>query len=355
MTGDSIVGVDLAKNIFHVCVMSSCGRVKERKRLSRGQLFEWVSCRSEGTVAMEACGGAHYWARRFEAIGRRTRILPGHFVKPYVKSNKNDELDAEAICEAASRPQMRFVSTRSEEQQDVQNLHRIRERLVKQRTALSNEIRGLLLEYGVVLPRGISVVRGKLAGVLEEHREAHSQLWQETFRELYDEFCALDHRISSYDKRLKLLAHENPVCKRLMQIPGVGELAATAIVAAVGNAKEFKNGRQFAAWLGLTPKQYTTGAKVRLGGISKRGDKYIRKLLVLGARSSAIAAKRKRDHKDPLKRKLDMTQKWLFLVAERRGDSRAIVALANKTARRIWHVLIGKDFKQPEELLLLAA
>lgn len=352
----NIVGIDLAKNVFHICEMTKHGRVIRRRKCSRSKLFNVVVKDFKGIIAMEACGGAHYWSRRFQAAGYETRMIAGQFVKPFVKSNKNDEIDAEAICEASSRPQMRFVATRSEEQQDIQSLHRIRERLVGQRTGLSNEIRGLLLEYGITIPQGISNVRKKLPTLLEEHGCEHSELWLTTFRDLYEEFCALDERILRHEKRLHLIAHTNESCKRLLAIPGIGIITATAIFAAVGNARAFKNGRQFAAWIGLTPKEYSTGGKTKLGGISKRGDNYLRKLLIQGARSFAIAAQKKKNHKDPLKRQTDDTAKWLFDVAKRTGSNKAIVAMANKTARRIWIVLAKKeDFKQPEELLEMAA
>jgi len=355
MRNHNILGIDLAKNVFHACEMNAQGRVLRRARLSREQLYPWVIKHFKGIVAMEACGGSQYWARRFEAAGYEVRIMAAQFVKPFVKSNKNDTVDAEAICEAASRPQMRFVSTRQEWQQDIQNLHRVRERLVRNRTALANEIRGLLLEYGIVLPKGISHVRQKLHVILEAQRSEHSELWHKTFVELYEEFCEIEKRIEGQEATLTALCRSREDCRRLKEIPGVGELTATAIVAAVGNAKAFRNGREFAACLGLTPKQHSTGGKNTLGRISKCGDPYIRKLLVLGARSSAIAAERKRNHKDPHKREVNRTNKWLFEVAARRGGNKAIVALANKTARRIWVVLSGKDFKQPEELFPLAA
>jgi transposase len=342
-----IIGIDLAKSVFHVCVMNECGRVERRLRVHRGSLVEAVVKLGSGLVAFEACGGAHYWARRFKEHGYEVRIIAAQFVKPFVKSNKNDTIDAEAICEAASRPRMRFVSARSEEQQDTQNLHRIRERLVRGQVALSNEIRGLLLEYGIVIAKGMSQVRRKLLELVEAHGGARSGLWRETFTELYREFMYLDERIEHYEKRLRVAARSDERCKRLEEIPGVGYLTATAIVAAVGNPHDFKNGRQFAAWLGLVPKQNSTGGKVSLGRISKRGDKYIRKLLVQGASSSAIAAQRKN--------KQDTTSRWLFKLASRRGGRRAVVALANKTARRIWVVLSGKDFKLQEEILPLAA
>lgn len=356
MNEHNIIGIDLAKNSFSICVMNKVGRVLKRyNNVKRPQLLTRIMNGHKGVVAMEACGGSNYWARSFESCGFETRIIAAQFVKPFVKSNKNDEIDAEAICEAASRPQMRFVTTKSEEQQDIQNLHRIRERLLKSRTALSNEIRGLLLEYGIVIPQGICHVRTKLIGLLEERKEAHSTLWLETFRKLHEEFCSLDESIEHYGKRIKAIAHSNKTCLRLLAIPGIGEIIATAIFAAAGDAATFRNGREFSAWLGLTPGQHSTGGKPRLGGISKRGDKYLRKLLIQGARSLAIAAERKRNHKDPLKRTLNQTEKWLFEVGKRRGSSRAVVALANKTARRMWKVLRGEDFKQPEELLAEAA
>lgn len=356
MSKDSIIGIDLAKNIFHVCVMNKMGRVLSRHRVSRKQLFEFVTNRYEGVVAVEACGGAHYWARRFSSAGYGVRIIAAQFVKPFVKSNKNDQIDAEAICEAASRPQMRFVTMRSEQQQDIQNLHRIRERLVRQRTSISNEIRGFLLEYGIVIPKGISQVRNKLAGIIDEESSRRSDLWLRTFRRLLKEFQLLDEEIVVYEKEIKQVAKDDIRCQKLLKIPGVGDMTATAVVAAVGDAKDFQNGRNFSAWLGLTPRQHTTGGKVCLGRISKRGDKYIRKLLFQGARACAIAAEKKRNNKDALKRTLNMTEKWLFGIAGRRGSKRAIAALANKNARRIWAVLCKeKDFMQPEELLKLAA
>lgn len=355
MMESNILGIDLAKNIFHVCEMNLQGKVVRRERLDRDQLSSWVVKHFKGVIAMEACGGSHYWARIFEALGYEVRIIAAQFVKPFVKSNKNDRIDAEAICEAASRPQMRFVAMRSEEQQDIQNIHRIRERLVCNRTALANEIRGLLLEYGITMAKGIKQIRSQLHSVLETHRERHSTLWHKTFMDLYREFSELDSRIEECDSSLKAISRANEACVRLEKIPGVGTTTATAIVAAVGSGKHFKNGREFAAWLGLVPRQHSTGGKSSLGRISKRGDPYIRRLLVLGARSVAVAAERKRNHKDPNKRSINRTSQWLFNLANRRGGNRAVVALANKTARRIWVVLKGEDFKQPEDLMPLAA
>lgn len=342
----NIIGIDLAKNIFHVCVMSSSGRVLKRARLSRKNLSDFVFKQGNSIIAMEACGGSNYWARYFHKSGYDVRIMSAKFVKPFVKSNKNDVVDAEAICEAALRPRMRFVSPRSEEQQDIQNLHRIRERLVKNRTALSNEIRGLLLEYGITVPKGIGHVRKRIISLIEENGETKSSLWKETFLELYHEFSELDQRVEHYKKRLEAIAQSEERCKKLLKIPGVGVLTATAIIAAVGNPRDFNNARQFSAWLGLVPKQNSTGGKDNLGKISKRGNKYIRKLLVQGAHTCAVAAERKN--------KQDVTSQWLFKLARRRGVNKAVVALANKTARRIWIVLNGNDFKLPEQLMTVA-
>lgn len=346
----NIIGIDLAKNIFHVCVMNESGRVLRRKKVIRSKLLAYVLQQGPGIVALEACGGSHYWARLFSSFGYETRIMAAQFVKPFVKSNKNDEIDAEAICEASSRPQMRFVATRSEEQQDIQSLHRVKERLVKQRTALSNEIRGVLLEYGITLPKGIGQVRSRLPQVIAEHGVDKSSTWCELFNNLYLEFVELDKGISHYEKRLEIIAKENATCRKLLQIPGVGVMTATAVYAAVGNPRVFKNGRQFAAWLGLVPKQYSTGGKPKLGRISKRGDKYLRKLLVLGARSSAMATQQRIKKEAPL----SATEDWFLRLAKRAGGNKAVVALANKTARKIWIVLNGEDFKQLEELALAA-
>lgn len=329
----NIIGIDLAKNTFSVCVMSERGKVLIRRTVSRGRLFEYVLQQGDGIVAMEACGGAHYWGRRFREAGFEVRLIAAQFVKPFVKSNKNDELDAEAICEAASRKQMRFVSLRSEWQQDIQNVHRVRERMVKQRTGLCNELRGLLLEYGIIIPKGITALRRALPEILDREH-SRSALWRETFLELFEELHGLDKRIAKLDERLEQLARDCEQCQRLLKIPGVGVLTATAVTAAVGDIREFKNGRQFAAWLGLVPSQHSTGGRTKLGRISKRGDRYLRKLLILGARSRGLSIGRSK--------KQDYTSLWMLAVKERRGLNRALVAMANKTARTVWYVL-AKD------------
>jgi transposase len=335
----NIIGIDLAKNIFHVCVMNEKGRVLRRKKCSRKQLFEYIVTKETGVVAMEACGGSNYWARCFENADYEVKIIAAHLVKPYVKSQKNDAADAEAICEAASREGMRTISTRSEEQQDIQNVHRVRERLVAQRTGVGNQIRGLLLEYGIVIPQGMKNLRVRLLELISETSE-HSELWIATFTDLNGELASVDKRIEACDKRLKE-ASEGEEYQRAQQIPGVGVIISTAIISSVGNFSDFKNGRQFAASLGLVPRQNTTGGKVRLGHITKQGDGYLRKQLVQGAWAVAMHMG-KRD---------DTLARWFKSLCARRGAQIAVVALANKIARCIWAVIAkGEDYKTMEEL-----
>ena len=337
----NIIGIDLAKDVFHICVMSKTGKILNRKKVSRNKLVPTVETFDVGVIAMESCSGAHYWSRLFRSLGYETRMIAAQFVKPFLKSNKNDSLDAEAICEAASRAEMRFVPVRSEEQQDLQNLHRIRERLVKNRTGVANEIRGLLLEYGITVSKGINKLRKELVEKIEAHNG--SGLWKETFMSLYEELVELDKKIVQKNKQIKQYSEQNETCQRLKAIPGVGVLGATAMYAAVGDAREFKNGRHLAAWVGLVPKQHSTGGKARLGKISKRGNKYLRTLLVLGARSNIIgASSRKKAGKS------NVTDLWFEKLIERRGSNRATVALANKMARRIWVVLSGREYRQSE-------
>lgn len=350
-TKSDIIGIDLAKNSFSICVMNGEGRVKRRlKRVRRDQVVEKVvnEC-GRGIVAMEACSGAHYWSRKFQELGYETRIIPAQYVKPYVKSNKNDELDAEAICEACSRKQMRFVRTKSEEQLDIQAVHRVRERLVKSRTALCNEIRGFLSEYGIILPQGVVQVRRELPGLIERESERRSILWKQTNEALYQELVRVDENIERCDEQIKQIAKENETCSRLLSVPGIGPVTATALYAAVGDGHQFKDGRDLAAWTGVTPKQYTTGGKIRLGGISKRGDSYLRKLLVQGARALAIAAQMKLRRAKGNKSVLNEMEVWFLEVAQRRGGNKAVIALANKIARMSLHVLKGAEYVPLEE------
>src|ERR671930_1492810 len=278
----SVVGIDLAKRTFHVVGMDATGQILCRKRLSRNALMPSIAQLPPVMIGLEACGGAHYWARRFREHGHTVKLMAPQFVKPYVKANKNDMRDAEAIAEAVTRPTMRFVPIKDVAQHDIQALHRVRERLTGARTALVNEVHGLMQEYGIVMPKGVAQFRQAVVGKLEAEKDKLTPLSQEMFGKLVEEFAALEKQLAYYQEKLEALATTHPECQRLMTIPGIGPLTATALVPAVSDASAFKNGRQFAAWLGLVPRQHSTGGKERLLGISKRGDSYLRKLLIHG-------------------------------------------------------------------------
>jgi transposase len=328
----SVVGIDLAKRVFHVAGMDDKGKIMLRKRLTREALLPFLAQLAPVLIGMEACGGAHYWARRLREHGHTVKLIAPQFVKPYVKSNKNDPADAEAICEAVTRPTMRFVPMKEIEQQDLQALHRARERVVKARTALVNEIRGLLAEYGIVLPPSVTKFRNGFLATLEAERAKLTALSQELFGQLYEEFGALEKRLAYYTAKLEAISAAHPVCQRLETIPGIGPLTATAMIAAVSDVTHFQNGRQFAAWIGLVPRQHSTGGKPRLLGISKRGDVYLRTLLIHGARATLRW----------IGLKTDRRSKWVRGLMDRRGKNKAAVALANKNARIAW-VLLKTD------------
>jgi transposase len=324
-----VVGIDIATRVFHLVGMDERGKLVMRKRCSRGEVLPLMANLGPATIGMEACGGAHYWARRLREQGHEVKLMAPQFVKPYVKSNKNDMRDAEAIAEAVTRPSMRFVPIKDVAQQDIQALHRVRERLVTARTALINEMRGLLAEYGIVLPHGVSKFRQALMSTLEAEHMKLTPLGQELFHKLFAELGKLDAALAYYQDKREALAHMHPVCQRLLTMPGIGPLTATALMAAVSDAGVFKNGRQFAAWLGLVPKQYSTGGQTRLLGISKRGDSYIRKLLIHGARATLRWARTTADRRS----------QWIRGLLERRGWNRTAVAVANKNARIVWALL----------------
>jgi transposase len=333
----NVLGIDIAKRVFHAVGMDDRGNIVYRKRLSRHDLMPFVAKLPPVLIGIEACGGAHYWARRFRAYGHEVKLMAPQFVKPYVKSNKNDSRDAEAIAEAVTRPTMRFVPVKDVDQQDIQALHRVRERLMGERTALVNEVHGLLHEYGIVMPKGVAKFRQAVVGTLEAEQDKLTPLSQEMFWKLVEEFGALEKQLAYYQEKLEALATTHPECQRLMTIPGIGPLSATALVAAVSDASAFKNGRQFAAWLGLVPRQHSTGGKERLLGISKRGDSYVRKLLIHGARVTLRWVGLKTDRRS----------QWMRQLLERRGKNRTAVAVANKNARIVWALLTSHQDYQP--------
>jgi transposase len=329
------IGIDLAKQVFQVHGVDSQEKVVLRKQLRRPQMLNFFTKLSPCLIGMEACSSAHYWARELQKLGHTVKLMAPQFVKPYVKSNKNDANDAEAICEAVARPTMRFVAIKTIAQQDIQALHRIRSELVRQRTAKSNQIRGLLGEYGLVVGKGIDVLRKALPLLLEDAENGLTIDFRELLQGLQQDLINLNERIDEMDKKIKILANNNEDAKRLQQIPGVGPIIATALISAVGDAKQFKRGREMAAWLGLTPAQHSSGGKDRLLGISKRGDVYLRKLLIQGAHSVLRFV----DKKD------DPRSRWLQSLRNRRNENIAAVALANKNARIIWALLTkGTDF-----------
>jgi len=329
----TVLGIDLAKRVFHVVGMDDAGHVVLKKRLTREALLPFIAQLSPAIIGLEACGGAHDWARRFRGYGHTVQLIAPQFVKPYVKSHKNDPADAEAICEAVMRPTMRFVPMKEVEQQDLQSLHRARERGVKARTAFVNAIRGLGMEYGFVFPHSVTKFRHTFAATLEAEQDKLTPLSAELFRQLYDEFGTLDKRLAYYNEKIAAIGAAHPVCQRLETIPGLGPLTATALVAAVSDARHLKHGRQFAAWLGLVPRQHSTGGTARVLGIRKRGDVYLRTLLVHGARA-------------PLRwvgLKTDRRSQWVRGLVERRGKKKAAVAVANKNARMVWALLMTEQ------------
>ena len=285
------VGIDLSKSVFQVHGVDERGSTIVRKQLRRNQVLAFFARQERCLIGMEACAGAHYWARELGALGHEVRLMAPQFVKPYVKANKTDAADAEAICEAVTRPSMRFVPIKSAEQQTVLSLHRARSGFVKARTALANQIRGLLTEYGIVLAVGIRQVRVGIPEVLEDGERDLPPLFRQLLWRLHEHLRELDEQVAALDRDIAAWHQTNEDSQRVAQVPGIGVLTATALVASIGEAKSFKNGRQLAAWLGLVPRQHSSGGKVRLQGISKRGDVYLRTLMIHGARAAERTAK----------------------------------------------------------------
>jgi len=332
------VGIDTAKSVFAVHGVDEAGKVQLRQpKVARSKLNALIASLPPCTIGMEACTGAHHWARQFQAHGHQVRLMAPKLVSPYRmsgKRGKNDAADAAATCEAVGRSNMRFVPVKSEEQQSRLIVHRARQGFVTARTATINRIRGLLAEFGVVLPLKAEVVRRQAAAELD-NLPGYANL---VIGDLLSEVHHLDERIRQYDVHIRAMARQCTAAQQLMRLMGVGEVTATAIVASVGNAREFDSGRQFAAWLGLVPGQYSSGGKTRLGGITKAGDAYLRGLLVIGARAVLNAAKSK----------TDSLSRWAVQLEQRRGYWKAVVAIAAKNARMAWAALAKAEaFKLP--------
>ncbi len=336
----SRVGVDLAKNVFQVHGVDRYGRQVWRRRLRRSTwlkvLLEKIDTDCE--IGMEACSGAHHWARELQARGYAVKLISPQFVKPFVKSQKNDANDAEAICEAMSRPTMRYVSVKSVAQQDIQAMHRVRSSLIGQRTAKANQVRGLVAEYGLVAPKQLGPLRKAIPSWLEDAENGLTDRFRALLQGLWDELLMLDRRIKVLDAEIEVIAATHPDAKRLKQLRGVGPLIATALVARFGDASHFNRGRQAAASVGLTPRHHGTGGKNRLLSITKQGDRYLRSILIHGARAVVSQAKRRDD-------RLSL---WVTGLAQRSHPNVAAVALANKTVRMAWALLRNGTDYDPE-------
>mgnify|MGYP003394199992 FL=1 len=329
------VGIDLAKQVFQVHGVDNHDKAVLRKQLKRGQFLSFFAELPPCLIGLEACGGAHHWARELQKLGHNVKLMAPQFVKPYVKSNKNDANDAEAICEAVGRPTMRFVPIKTTAQQDLQAIHRIRSELLRQRTAKANQIRGLLTEYGLVVGKQVATLRRALPELLEDAENGLSFDFRALLEDLRQDLIRLDKRVAEMDKKVHALAHSEIAAIRLQGIPGIGPVIATALLCAVGDGKQFKRGRDMAAWLGLTPRQHSSGGKDRLLGMSKRGDTYLRTLLIQGAKSAL----------NVIGNKTDPRSLWLKTLCCRRHKNIAVVALANKNARIAWALLRnGTDY-----------
>jgi len=339
-------GLDIAKRVFQVHGVDEEGRVRVRKTLTRKQVLEFFAQLPPCLVGMEACGSAHYWAREIAKLGHTVKLMAAHFVIAYRKKGKNDANDAEAICEAVGRPNMNFVAVKSEEQQAMLMVHRARSLTVANRTAQANQIRGLLGEFGVVVPQGVAALRKQLPGILEDAENGLPWLARETLAGLLEQLRELDQRVAQYDRQISSLAQHSEPAQRLMAIEGIGPITATAAVATVGDPRVFAHGRAFAASLGLTPRQHSTGGHTVLGPITKRGDRYLRTLLVHGARAQLRLVERNSDAKSA----------WAKRLKERRHVNVAAVALAAKHARIIWAMLArGTEYRPVQPPAALTA
>lgn len=324
----SSVGIDLGKSTFHLVALDGCGKVVVRKKFSGKQLLAYTANLPSSLVGIEACSGAHFLGAALRDQGHNVRLIPAQFVKPFIKSNKNDFLDAEAIAEAVSRQNMRFVPIKTDDQLDLQALHRVRDRLVH-RTAIINQIRGFLLERGITFGKGPAKLRNNMATVLEDAEQNITPRMRRLLHRVWQEWKRLEVDITELSDEIERISNQDAACKRLRQIPGVGPLVSTATVAAIGNGAAFRKGRDFAAWLGLVPKQHSTGGKAKLYGISKRGNLYLRRMFIHGARAVLLRVK------------YDTAGlgQWVHRLEARTARNKVIVAVANKLARIAWAVL----------------
>lgn len=334
------IGLDIAKNVFQLHGVDVNGKTVLRKQLKRDKLLEFFANLLPCLIGLEACSGAHHWARELIKLGHDARLISPQFVKPYVKGNKNDANDAEAICEAVGRPAMRFVPIKSIGQQDIQMLHRIRSGLVKERTALSNRIRGLLAEYGIIVPIGIAKLRQQLPDILEDAENNLTIAARVIFAGLQRQLIAMDKQVATYGDKIQAVHRASEVSQRLADVPGIGPITATALLAALGDGKAFASARQVSAWLGLVPRQDSSGGKPKLLGISKRGDVYLRTLLIHGGRA-VVNASAKKD---------DAQSRWINELVKRRNVNIAAVAVANKNARVVWALLTrSEQYERPAQ------
>ena len=334
----NVIGIDVAKNIFQLCLTNPHGKVIGKQRLGRESLLTYLANQEKSCVVMESCGSSNYWAREIIKLGHEVKLIAPQFVKPFVKGNKNDYRDAEAIAEAACRPQMRFVQPKTVEQQDVQSVLRVREGLVTTKTKMTNQIRGLLAEYGYIVKQGTSSLKNQLPKLFDRKIDNNlSDLMKNMLEMQYELVKMLEEKIATCDAMLKTFVKGDERCERLMKIEGIGIITATAIIALVGNGNGFKNGRHFSAFLGLVPRQHSSGNTQKLLGISKRGDEYVRRMLIHGARSAIIRGKTKEDSRS----------RWIQQLIHKCGMNRATVALANKNARIAMSLLLsGQSYRK---------
>lgn len=331
------IGLDLAKNIFHVVCCNTQGKIVKKRQLRRSQVLSYFANIPPCLVGMEACGSSHYWARELNKLGHHAKLIPAQFVKAYLRGNKNDYNDALAIAEAVVRPEMRFVAIKDIEQQDVQALYRMRERCIGTRTALSNQIRGLLAEYGIAIPKGLKALRERISDLLADGDNELSDFFRPLLAQSYLQLQQLDEHVAQYTRQLTHQSKQNIHCQRLQTIPGYGPIVSSVFASVVGNGSAYRKGRDVSASLGIVPRQHSSGGKDTLLGISKRGDRYLRSLLIHGARAVVSQAGKK---DDPL-------SLWIQRVEARRGRNRATVAYANKMARMGWACLHNETVYQP--------